>query len=364
MIYNQDDEENFLSDKRVEEVYSNNTQPRRRGGAYLEEKQENKIQKQNRDENEESNVFNTVVIVVALIVAVIAVFVLLKVFSGNKPKDNVDKTDTNVSTTTDKTTNNTENDTSKKDKDTTSSSSNPSKNKTLAIQSVNDTYNAYKVEIESVVHVKGGNFYNNTEKIKGDKAYVEYKQISGLKDKEKEKKINAKLKDLVVELYDKNYLKDKDTLFIDIHTKLSVNFNTLSYLVIKTYEDIDGNRKNEKAVSYNIRLDNLEEIKFEELFVDNANIKGMYSGYVKGKVDTFYYDPKTIYIYSKDLKETTIDMSKNYSDIAIYNRYKESKNIFESSATSKKVFTVLESTVSQETKNRDFQENTITKKTN
>lgn len=361
MIYNQDDEENFLSDKRVEEIKQNPTQLKRRGGAYIEDQKREKLDRSVDNENE-SNSLNIAVIVIAIVVVIIAVFTLIKVFTTS-PDNNENKTDTNTNQTTNNATNNTDKDEPKKDKDTSNTSSNSTSN-TLAIKSSSDTYNAYKVDIESIVHVKGGNFYNNTEKIKGDKAYVEYKQISGLKDKQKENKVNEKLKNLVIELYDKNYLKDKDTLFIDIHTKLSVNFNTLSYLVIKTYEDIDGNRKDEKVLSYNIRLDNLEEIKFEDLFINNANIKNVYSNYAKGKVETFYFDPQKIYIYDKNLKETSIDMSKNYSDIAIYNRYKDSKDIFVSSATGKKVFTILEGTVSQETKNRAFEENVITKKIN
>ena len=40
----------------------------------------------------------------------------------------------------------------------------------------------------------------------------------------------------------------------------------------------------------------------------------------------------------------------------IYNRYKDSSNIFKSTPTSKKVFSILESTVSEETKDRAFEQ--------
>lgn len=206
----------------------------------------------------------------------------------------------------------------------------------LSISSTNENYNAYPIEIESVVHVKGGNFYNNYEGIRGDKAYVEYKQISGLKDKEKQEKINEMLKSLSVDFYDKNYLGDENTLFIDVHTKLSVNFNTLSYVVYKTYEDIDGNRINEDIKTLNISLEDMKEIEFEDLFIDNLNIKNIYKDYVKGKVDRFYFDPQYIYIYNDDLEETKIDMKDNYKNIAIYNRFKDNKNLFESPSVTKK----------------------------
>ena len=162
------------------------------------------------------------------------------------------------------------------------------------------------------------------------------------------------LKSLSVDFYDKNYLGDENTLFIDVHTKLSVNFNTLSYVVYKTYEDIDGNRVNEDIKTLNISLEDMEEIEFEDLFTDNANIKTIYKEYVKGKVNTFYFDPQYIYIYNDDLEEIKIDMKDNYKNIAIYNRFKDDTKLFESSSVSKKVFTILESTVSEETKDRAF----------
>ncbi len=358
MIYNQDEEENFLSDKKVGEVNSKES-PRRRGGYIESEKDVKNVMPEyskklpvKPENGEESGKFETIVIIIAVIVIIIALAVLFKVFtSSSKEKGNDNKP------TTTQTTNNSSSNKNQATNNTSTNNNSSSNNSSYAISSVNDMYDAYGIKIESVVSTKGGNFYNNNEKIKGDKAYVEYKQISGLKDKTKEEKINKKLKELSTSLYDKNYLGDKDTLFIDIHTKLSVNFNTLSYVIIKTYEDIDGNHKDEKVISYNIRLDTLEEIEFEDLFIDNANIKEMYPKYIKGKVNAFYFDPKTIYIYDKDLTETKIDISKNYSKIAIYKRYKNIENLFSSSKTEKKVFTILDSTVSDETKDRDFTKN-------
>ena len=340
----EDDEENFLSDKRVEEKYPQGDAYRRRGGSYEHQIRENTEEKriQKVDDEKSGDIFNTVIIIIAIIIIIIAILVMIKVFrdtSDTNKDQNSD--DSNVIQTDNE--NNTQNNNS-----STDNSSN------LSISSTNENYNAYPIEIESVVHVKGGNFYNNYEGIRGDKAYVEYKQISGLKDKEKQEKINEMLKSLSVDFYDKNYLGDENTLFIDVHTKLSVNFNTLSYVVYKTYEDIDGNRVNEDIKTLNISLEDMEEIEFEDLFTDNANIKTIYKEYVKGKVNTFYFDPQYIYIYNDDLEETKIDMKDNYKNIAIYNRFKDDTKLFESSSVSKKVFTILESTVSEETKDRAF----------
>lgn len=339
----EDDEENFLSDKRVEEKYPQGDAYRRRGGSYENQirvnNEEKRIQKV--DDEKSGDIFNTVIIIIAIIIIIIAILVMIKVFrdtSDTNKDQNSD--DSNVIQTDNE--NNTQNNNS-----STDNSSN------LSISSTNENYNAYPIEIESVVHVKGGNFYNNYEGIRGDKAYVEYKQISGLKDKEKQEKINEMLKSLSVDFYDKNYLGDENTLFIDVHTKLSVNFNTLSYVVYKTYEDIDGNRINEDIKTLNISLEDMKEIEFEDLFIDNLNIKNIYKDYVKGKVDRFYFDPQYIYIYNDDLEETKIDMKDNYKNIAIYNRFKDNKNLFESPSVTK-VFTILDSTVSEETKDRAF----------
>lgn len=343
----EDEEENFLSDKKIEERYPQSDTYRRRGGSYENQIKENNEEKRiQKVENEESgDIFNTVIIIIAIIVIIIAIFVMIKVFKGTSDTNEEQNTNNNVTQT----------DNSNNQNNASNSSNSDSNNSSnLSISSINENYNAYPIEIESVVHVKGGNFYNNYEGIEGDKAYVEYKQINGLKDEDKQDEINEMLKSLSVDFYDKNYLGDENTLFIDVHTKLSVNFNTLSYVVYKTYEDIDGNRVNEDIKTLNISLEDMEEIEFENLFTDNANIKTIYKEYVKGKVNTFYFDPQYIYIYNDDLEEIKIDMKDNYKNIAIYNRFKDDTKLFESSSVSKKVFTILESTVSEETKDRAF----------
>lgn len=370
MIYNQDDEVNFLSDKKVEELRGGATEIRRRGGAYqkeVPEQQKNeeltpqkksvKSVKVESYDDEKIDVFTIAVIAIAVIVVIIAGIVMLKVFGGDSSEEsNNSNGGVSMEQTTGKPNiDNTTNNTNKNDKN--NSSNNNTQNSGFAIANVNETYNAYPIEIESVVHVKGGNFYNNNDKIKGDKAYVEYKQISGLKDTDKQEKINEMLKNLSVELYDKNYLSDKETLFVDITTKISVNFNTLSYVVYRQGQDIDGNEVGEAVKTLNIRLDTLEEIEFEDLFTDSTNIKGIYTKYVKGKVDNFYFTPEKIYVYGEDLEETEIVMSKNYSSIAIYKRFVSNVNLFENSSTSKKVFTILDSTVSDKTTDRAFEKN-------
>jgi len=188
MIYNQDDEENFLSDRRVGESNNIPSEQRRRGGAYQEVKSEKRIVKLKENEDNQNSVFSTIILVIALIVATIAVFVLFKVFTREKPENNANEENKNSNTSV-----SVENNTNNNNKSNNSNSS------TLWISNVNDMYNAYSIEIESVVYKKGGNFFNKNEKIEGDKAYIEYKQISGLKDSTKEEKINEKLKEKMFE---------------------------------------------------------------------------------------------------------------------------------------------------------------------
>lgn len=362
MRFTQDDEDSFLTDKKIEERIFEHVEVKRRGGAYVNENQSKKSTDLENEDEEKYNVFNTVIMIIAVIVVIIAIFAMIKIFGTlfkseeNDIVDNVNQTqnDTLNNSINNNTNSNTNNNitNSSLDKDSDNSKLD------LSIASMTETYDAYPIEIESVVYKKGGNFYNNNEKIKGDKVYVEYKQINGLKDTKKQNKINEMLKEISIELYDKNYLSDENTLFVDIYTKLSINFNTLSYIVYRTGEDIDGIRFGETIKTLNISLDTLEEIKFEELFVDNTNIKDIYKDYAKENVSTFYFDPQTIYIYDEKLEETKIDMSKNYEDIAIYKRYISDEALFKNPATIKKVFNILDSTISEETKDRAFEKNT------
>ncbi|MBO5476813.1 MAG: hypothetical protein J6A15_03545 [Clostridia bacterium] len=368
MIYDQDDDVNFLSDKKIEELRREPQETRRRGGAYQniseppkQPRVERAVVPQKEEEKEKLDVVTIVVIALAVIVVIIAGIVMLKVLGGDseeKPSNSSSGNGVNIEQSNTKP--NTTNSSNKNNNSSTNNSNknnNTTTNSSYSIANVNENYNAYPIEIESVVHVKGGNFYNNNDKIKGDKAYVEYKQISGLKDTQKQEKINDMLKNLSIDLYDKNYLSDKDTLFVDITTKISVNFNTLSYVVYRQGQDIDGNEVGEEVKTLNIRLDTLEEIDFEDLFTDNANIKEIYTKYIKGEVDNFYFTPEKIYVYDEDLEETEIVMSKNYSSIAIYKRFLSDTNLFDSSSTTKKVFTTLETTVSEETTDRAFVKN-------
>lgn len=359
MFYNQDDEENFLSDKRVEEVYQEEkATPRRRGG-YVEENNSPKIEEEKRikkvpapkkdddDDDENDTLTNIAIVIVFIVVLILAGFLVSKIFFGkdkNKTEDSSTKTETVAPT----------NDTKKEE---TKTETKTNTNTNTQTNTTSDTYDAYPVTIESVVYKKGGNFYNNNEKITGDKVYVEYKQISGLKNTTKQAEINTLLKDKVIALYDKNYLADKDTLFVDIHTKISVNFNTLSYVIYRSGEDIDGKHILEKVESINIRLSDAKEIAFEDIFVTGTNIKDVYNSYVKGKVSAYYYTPEKIYVYDSNYKETMIDMSKYKDKISIMTKYKEDKDIFTSQAKSQKMFTTLSGTVSEETKERAFKQN-------
>lgn len=384
MIYNQDDEknflsdnrveemENFLSDKRVEEVEYEQESPRpRRRGGYIDAEDKpkevvpKKVKKQEIVEEEEEEegddtFVNIAIVIVFVIVLLIAGFLISKILFG-KGKTDTEKNETpteNIAQTNQTTKTNTNENKSTNtstNKNTNSNSNNSSSNSQTL--STSDTYNAYPVTIESVVYKKGGNFYNNGEKITGDKVYVEYKQITGLKDTTKQAEINEMLKNKVIALYDKNYLSDKNTLFVDIHTKISVNFNTISYVIYRTGEDIDGKHILQKVESINIRLKDKSDIAFEDIFTSSSDITSVYSSYVKGKVSAYYYTPEKLYIYDDKYNETEIDLSKYADKISIFTKYKADTDIFTSTAKSQKAFSVLTGTVSDETKDRAFKQN-------
>ena len=111
-----------------------------------EDDEEKRIQKV--DDEKSGDLFNTVIIIIAIIVIIIAIFVMIKVFKGTSSTDE-DKSANNNVTQTDN-----QNNTSNSD-----SNNNVNDSSELGISSINENYNAYPIEIESVVHVKGGNFY-------------------------------------------------------------------------------------------------------------------------------------------------------------------------------------------------------------
>ena len=373
MFFNQDEENNFLSDKRVEEmedflsddrvqeVSQEEARPRRRGGYMAQDeppkkqeiKREIRPQKVEEDDDEaDDTAVNIAIVIVLIIVLILAGLLISKILftkAGNK-EENTPKTEQVTPKTETKTETKTENNQENK-------TDNKTQNTSADTLSSSDTYDAYALKFESVVYKKGGNFYNNTEKIKGDKVYVEYKQISGLKDTTKQAEINKMLMDKVTALYDKNYLADKDILFVDIHTKISVNFNTLSYVIYRTGEDINGKHILQKVESINIRLKDKSNISFEDIFTQNATITNVYKDYVKGKVSAYYYTPSKLYVYDSNYKETVIDMSTYASSISIFTKYKADTDLFTSTAKSQKAFTILDSTVSEETKDRAFVQN-------
>ena len=97
----EDEEENFLSDKKIEERYPQSDTYRRRGGSYENQIKENNEEKKNQKvENEESgDIFNTVIIIIAIIVIIIAIFVMIKVFKGTSDTNEEQNTNNNVTQT-------------------------------------------------------------------------------------------------------------------------------------------------------------------------------------------------------------------------------------------------------------------------
>ena len=340
-------ENDFYTDEPLKEKEEKNAvTPKSGRQGYIQEEIKKMKPKKDEEEPEKGNIliYLVIIVIVVLIVFFGSMFVMKIIGNrdSNTNKPNISKNDS--SNKTDNNTNITNKDDGKKEE-----------NNNLAITSTTDVYNAYPVSIESVVQLKAGNFFDNNKRIKGDKVYVEYKQIKGLKDKTKQENLNTKLKEMVVAAYDRNYLGDTNILYVDIYTKLSVNLGAISYAVNKTVVDINGKVIVDEVKTLNLKLDTMEEIKFKELFVDGANIKNIYADYKETEKQEFYFDPEKIEVYSKE--KIVIEMSKNMKDIAAYKRFKETSDMFEGSSVSQKVYTILKTSVSEETKDRAFEKN-------
>jgi len=180
-------------------------------------------------------------------------------------------------------------------------------------------------------------------------------QINGLKNKEIQDKINAKLKNVPYTLEKEKY----------VWASVSANFSNVLSVVFSSDKEENERKK------LNFDLTTGEEITFEDLFVSSAPIKvmiasGMYEDFAwdklwgeEGEYDGVYdmedadtseiedqillavnkydqikdeiifsFSPTYIYIYNPEFG-TTIDMFKYANEIAIYKRYLTEESIYE-----------------------------------
>lgn len=201
---------------------------------------------------------------------------------------------------------------------------------------------------------------------------INYDQISGLKDKVVQDKINQAIKDKVFSVYDKKYLSDKNVSRITITATVSANFsNVLSVSIYGTvsYFKPEYSYLSLGDTGINFRLDTGEELNFKDLFVSSANINNIVAtaeykelawnelnepGRIDmSKINTsdyedeilsivnkfkaddnleFSFSPRNITLRIDGVKDSIrITMEEIYDSIAIYKRYKDIKNLYETS---------------------------------
>lgn len=250
----------------------------------------------------------------------------------------------------------------------------------LGLQSLKETYKKNDLKIRNVKFTDGKKNSEGAYQLEGN-----YIEIDGLKDKEIQQKINENIKNKITTWYTQEDLKG--TVQIDIDTNCTANFaNVLS---IEAYKN-SSNNTNVDYIGINIDLSTGNEIKFKELFTQNAGIKNILSKSVydsliidataggdadnisdepvfskNGEEDAFYsesqsdkkerekkyseiedkvfrilsyynsgnelefsFSPRCIYVY-KDNTRIKINMKKYFNQIAIYNKFKNNSDIYD-----------------------------------
>ena len=230
------------------------------------------------------------------------------------------------------------------------------------------TYNQNDIKIEE-------------QKYNSDKIEIGYVKISGLKDKEIENKINEEIEHVSLNFYKEKVKDINDFEKITISTWVLGNFqNTLSiksYYFARKSDETDDFVEGETSLNYN--LINGEKITVKELFTEDAPIENIlrteayysFAGYLaketlngdftiedygdiedkvfefindykQGRVNNFYFSPREITIMCDNI-QVSIEMQKYADYIAIYNRCKTDKNIYEDNTVGvKNLYTCVE----------------------
>jgi len=200
-----------------------------------------------------------------------------------------------------------------------------------------------------------------------EKVEIRYFQISGLKNKNVETKINKEIEHMALNWY-KEEIKNLDEV-INVYVSMwnSSNFaNTVSFnitYVAKIDDDGDGFYQGEKGLNYDLKTG--EKITFDNLFTSGAPMENILRNsiyyslistrvednlagdlvvsdygdienetaeiinlYKKGKLTEFWYTPRYINVLYKDNQMISIDMKDFAEYIAIYSRYLSENSLY------------------------------------
>ena len=210
------------------------------------------------------------------------------------------------------------------------------------------------------------------------KLEINYIQIDGLKNKTVQDSINKEIENSVLSLRNDEELNDEKIDNIGIYAYILGNFSdVLSIIVSKqiTFKTDDLYDFKYEYLGLNYSLEDGKKIEFNSLFTENASIKNIITqsvydslawefAYSSGDMGTdmeqidygeiedktfkilakynrnpnlnFYFSPTTITIIEQD-NLYNINMQDFYENIAIYNRYKSDKNLYEKELNSKAI---------------------------
>jgi len=201
-----------------------------------------------------------------------------------------------------------------------------------------------------------------------EKIEIRYFQISGLKNKTIENKMNKEIEQIALNCYKEKVKNLDEVINVSVGMWEAANFaNTISFeltYVAKIDDDDDGFYQGVKGINYDLNTG--EKITLDKVFTSDAPIedilrKTTYYGlirnrtednlagelvvsdygnieedmmevihlYKRGKIEQFYYTPRDINIFYDENKIISIDMEEFTDYIAIYNRYLSKKSLYE-----------------------------------
>ena len=214
-----------------------------------------------------------------------------------------------------------------------------------------------------------------------DKIEISYCQISGLKNKEIENKINKELEEVALNCYKEKVKDMNEVINVLVNMTNVANFaNTLSFeisYISKINDEGDSFYKGIKGLNYDLTTG--EQIQIDKVFTSDVPIEDIlrvssYNSLVRtkaennlagelvvnnygdiedeifnfmylykiGKITEFTFSPKYINIYYGE-NIINIEMSKYMDYIAIYNRYLTNESIYETNTIGLKgLYTVSE----------------------
>lgn len=174
------------------------------------------------------------------------------------------------------------------------------------------TYNQNDLKIESV-----------NERIKNVASPIVIPQISGLKNKEVENKINNDIRERIISKFNENLNKYTQVGHIDSYAYTRANFaNVISIEISLSYQE-NGEYKDE-YIFLNYELINGERLKFEDLFVENVDMyemlrKAFYKVLASNSVNASFWSHP---YYDKESGEWKLNVYEGYdeeNETAIFN---------------------------------------------